>query len=264
LKHLGFLCILHTVTNVSATEGSSQVDNNPLADIFVHHVQRFAKAPKYREAVYRAIKEAILAGKLAPNQPLIEEQLAASLNISRTPVREALAILQHERFIAARGSRGLFVHRLSRAEFVEMFMANEVIEPYLARRAALLALEDQLRTIGDAIEQAQKAAAAGNMAGFLRASRDFHRAVGEAAGNAILTDFVIANEERADMYLLHAGKSVDAERMEASIREHEAIFEALARRDPEAAERCVIYHAQSLRERLAELFTHQPEENPDE
>src|SRR3954451_6001522 len=55
-----------------------------------------SKVPRYREAAYIAIKEAILAGQLGPNQPLTEEQIAASLNISRTPVREALAILEHE------------------------------------------------------------------------------------------------------------------------------------------------------------------------
>jgi DNA-binding GntR family transcriptional regulator len=215
---------------------------------------RLTKGPKYREAVYTAIKEAILAGELALNQPLIEEQLATSLQISRTPVREALAILHHEAFIGPRAGRGLYVRQITHAEFVEMFVANEVIEPYLARRAALLASDEGLQAIYEAIQRGKACVEAHDAAGFLRASRDFHRRLGEAAGNIILTEFVLSNEERTDMYLLNSGKVIDEEKMRASLREHEAIYETLAQHDPEAAERRVIYHAQSLRERFADLF----------
>lgn len=218
---------------------------------------RFRKTPTYRESVYATIKEAILAGKLAANQPLVEEQLAALLNISRTPVREALAILQHEGFIGPGAGRGLYVLNLTRAEFIEMFMANEVIEPYLARRAARLATPAQLQTVYEVIQQGKACQAQGDTPGFLRASRDFHYRVGQAAGNLTLTHFVVGNEERTDMYLLNANKTIDAAKMAASLREHEAIFEALVQSDPEAASRCVIYHAQSLRERFSDLFAAQ-------
>ena len=62
------------------------------------------------------------------------------------------------------------------------------------------------------------------------------------------------NEERTYMYLINYGKVVKQERLAASISEHRAILAALQERDPEAAERLVIYHAQSLRERFTELF----------
>ena len=115
-----------------------------LKNVFAADLGRFRRTPTYRESVYAAIKDAILSGQLAVNQPLVEEQLAASLNISRTPVREALAVLQHEGFIGPSVGRGLYVLSLTHAEFVELFMANEVIEPYLARRAARLATAEQL------------------------------------------------------------------------------------------------------------------------
>jgi DNA-binding GntR family transcriptional regulator len=220
-----------------------------------------AKAPRYREAAYSAIKEAILAGRFAPERPLIEEQLAAELSISRTPVREALAILEHEGLIGPRGGRGLFVRTLTRAEFIEMFVANEAVEPYLARRAALLATESQHQAMSEALRRGRQAAEANDEAGFLGASRDFHRLVGEAAGNATLAQFVLRNEEHTDMYLLNYGKVVDVASMRASVREHEAIFAALAQRDPEAAARVAIYHAHSLRERFATLFNGSDEDS---
>ncbi|HEU5101430.1 MAG TPA: GntR family transcriptional regulator [Roseiflexaceae bacterium] len=213
------------------------------------------KAPRYREIAYTSIKEAILAGQLGPNQPLVEEQIAASLTISRTPVREALAILEHEGLIEPRNGRGLYVCAMTRAEFVAIFVANETVEPHLVRRAALLATPAQLEELSGTIERARQSEADHDSTGFLRASRDFHRLVGEASGNLPLTEFVLRNEERTDMYLISAGKLIDSVNMNASNREHAAILGALGERDPEAAARLVVYHAQSLRERLAEHFS---------
>ncbi len=213
------------------------------------------KALRYREAAYSAIKEAILLGQFEPGQALVEEQIAEALMISRTPVREALALLEHEKLIAPRAGRGLYVRALTREEFVAMFVANETVEPFLIRHAALLATGAQLEAIEAAIERGKQSAAAVDIAGSLRSGRDFHRLVGEASGNAPLTQFVARNEERTDLYLLSYAKVIDVPGMNASNREHEAIFNAVARRDPEAAARLVIYHSQSVRERLSALFT---------
>jgi DNA-binding GntR family transcriptional regulator len=219
------------------------------------------RAPRYREAAYQAIKEAILSGKLAPNQPLIEEQLAASLQISRTPVREALALLEHEQIIRTRGGRKLYVRQLSREEFVAMFVANEVTEPYLARRAARLAAPEHIAAMADAIRCGQEAATQNDLAAFLKSGRDFHRSMGQAADNPTLTQFAARNEEHTDLYLLSAGKTLESSNMQVSNAEHEAIYAAIVSGDPEAAERLVIYHAQSLRARLVSLFTKRDEDH---
>lgn len=213
-----------------------------------------ARAPTYREAAYTAIKEAILAGQIGPGQALIEERLAAMLDISRTPVREALAILEHEGLIAPVYRRGLYVCKLTRTEFVELFVANETVEPALARRAALRATEDELAAMDAAITRGIQCAAEMDIPGFLRSGREFHGLVGRSSGNLPLTTFIERNEERVDLYLLSYGKAVDALGMQASNREHGTIFKAIVDRDPEAAARLVVYHAQSTRERWAALF----------
>jgi DNA-binding GntR family transcriptional regulator len=212
------------------------------------------RAPRYREAAYAAIKEAILAGQFEPGQPLVEEQIAVALQISRTPVREALAILEHEELIGPRNGRGLYVRPLTREEFVALFVANEAVEPFVVRHAARLATPAQLAESKAAIERGKRAVAQHDIAGALRSGRDFHRLMGVASGNPALTEFVARNEERADLYLLSYEKAVDAAGMDASNHEHEAIYHAVAQRDPEAAARLVIYHSQSVRGRLSALF----------
>jgi DNA-binding GntR family transcriptional regulator len=222
------------------------------------------KAPKYREIAYKAIKEAILSSQLGPNQPLVEEQLASMLQISRTPVREALAILEHEGLIGPQGSRGLVVRTLTKKEFIEIFAANEIVEPDLARRAAHLVTEEQLQVLGEIVHRGRYYAAEGNFTQFLRSGREFHRQLGIAAENNPLTDFIVRNEERVDLYLISTGKTSDIATMEASSRQHEAILDALILRDPDEAAHRVIFHSQSVRQRFSDLFTDDTDAYQDE
>jgi DNA-binding GntR family transcriptional regulator len=215
--------------------------------------QPIEKTPTFREAAYQAIKQAILAGQIEPGQPLVEERLATMLQISRTPVREALAILEHEGLIAPIYRRGLFVCKLSREQVIELFTANEAVEPFLARRAAFYATPEQIAALDAAIIVGENCVESGEIAGFLRSGRMFHAGVGMAADNPTLAQFVERNEERVDLFLMSYGKAVDAEMMSASNREHRAIYRAIVERDPDAAARLATYHSQSSRERFAAL-----------
>lgn len=126
------------------------------------------RAPTFREAAYYAIKQAILNGSLEAGQPLVEERLAEMLQISRTPVREALAILEHEGLIAPVYRRGLFVCKLTREQVIELFTANEAVEPFLARRAAHYASPEQTVALESAICDAKRVRTATTLPGFAR------------------------------------------------------------------------------------------------
>ncbi len=212
-----------------------------------------ARAPTYREAAYVAIKEAILAGQIEPGQALIEERLAALLDISRTPVREALAILEHEGLIAPVYRRGLCMQADSRR-------VCGAVRGQPDRRAHFSALSGAARQRGRACGHG-----CGDQPRYTMRRRDGYprlpalgprvpRPGWRSSGNLPLTAFIERNEERVDLYLLSYGKAVDALGMQASNREHGTIFKAIVDRDPEAAARLVVYHAQSTRERWAALF----------
>ncbi len=210
---------------------------------------------RLREAAYESIREAILEGRIGVRQPLFEDSIAALLGISRTPVREALALLEHEGLIAPRAGRGLWVAVLSQAEFLDLFVANEAIEPYLARIAAARATAAHIEAMSRAVRDNEWDAEQGDLASFLAHGRQFHRSIGQAAGSAVLTRFVVQNEERADMYLLGNVESFEFDAWWPSVHEHEAILEAIVRREPEEAARLVTYHSQSVRHRLQRVFT---------
>jgi DNA-binding GntR family transcriptional regulator len=212
------------------------------------------RAPRFREAAYKEIKEAILDGRFVPSQPILEEDLAEALQVSRTPVREALAILQHEGLLAPRNGRGLYVRPVTRDDFIAMFTANEVVEPYLVRRATLLATGEMIAEMRAVLELEAQVAKTGDMPAFFRIGRDFHRLIGQASGNAPLTRFVQQNEEHADLYLLSTGQNIGTERMRSSNEEHHEILDAIVRRDPDEAAQLVVVHSQLIRRRLAALY----------
>jgi DNA-binding GntR family transcriptional regulator len=218
------------------------------------------KDVRYREIAYRAIRDAILSGQLEAEKPLIEEALAEMLNISRTPVREALIILEHEDLIGPRHGRGLYVRPITRAEFVEVFTSNEIVTLELARRAARLVTEEQLHALGDEVSREIYYAGQGELPNFLFASRQFLYRLGEAAENAPLANFLINSQERIDIYLLSMGSNIPTENVEALAHQHESVMNALVRHDPDEAGRLVNYHAQWMRERFAGFFKETSEE----
>jgi DNA-binding GntR family transcriptional regulator len=140
-----------------------------------------------------------------------------------------------------------------------MFVANEIVEPDLVRRAARLATDEWLHVIAETVSRGRFYAAQMDLPRFLQAGREFHHLIGVAAENGPLTSFIVQNQERADLYLLAAGKTISADDMRASNDQHEAILDAIVRRDPDEAARLVIVHAHSTRVRLASLFSDEEE-----
>lgn len=209
---------------------------------------------RLREAAYKAIKQAILSRQVGAGEPLLEGTLADLLEISRTPVREALALLEHDGLLSAGLARGLWVTQMSQTEFLDLFVANETVEPSLARLAAIRSTEDQVDEMRQTLDACYGQVDRGDVAAHLAGGRRFHELVGEAAGNVALTRFVVQNEERTDMYILTHSSELASRAWRPSVDEHNAILEAIERREPEEAARLVIYHSQSIRHRLVHLF----------
>jgi DNA-binding GntR family transcriptional regulator len=112
-----------------------------------------ASTPTSAVRVHRELREAILEGELAPGRRLKAEELADQLRTSRTPVREAFALLAREGLVELQPRRGASVRTFDPADLLDLYEVRQLIEPYAARRAAtrlgdaeLTRLEDLCRT----------------------------------------------------------------------------------------------------------------------
>lgn len=95
------------------------------------------KSPTLVDKVYDKIKEEILANRLHPGEPLLEEELATSLGASRTPIRDAVRRLNHEGLVRIVPNKGAFVRVLTPKDIREIYEVREALESYAAGRAAV-------------------------------------------------------------------------------------------------------------------------------
>lgn len=201
-----------------------------------------------REVAYEAIKHAILSGEIAPHERLVEERIAEALEISRTPVREALAILEHEGLLESEPYKGLAVRPVTVDEFMNMYAAHGVIEAALARSAAVNATGGDIRRMDDALFRAAQTIP-DHPAEHLAACRDFQEILGATAGSPFLTRTLVGIEERSDMYLLNSGSPMSAENMCAAVDDRRAILDQVRDGNADGAAAMAMAHAERIRER---------------
>ncbi len=138
------------------------------------------------DQAYDAIVLAVLTRGIELGSPLIMDQLAASLNISRTPVRDALQRLEHEGLVEQRGRRGFVVRSISDDDVRQLYQAREAIEGYAARWVAVNAEDEFFERLETIVQNAQDALD-GSVLQSYRSNRIIHRTIVEAVGNSYLT-----------------------------------------------------------------------------
>lgn len=210
-------------------------------------------AGRYRKVAYAAIKDAILRGRLEPRERLIEERLGELLGLSRTPIREALSILEHEGLIEATPYKGLAVRPVTVQEFLGMYEALGPIESAIAR-AAVPHLDESAAEELTAILDAAEVAIPDDVPGHLARCREFQQRLGEIAQHPFLTRMLLGIEERSDVYLLHSGQQLPEDNMRAAVSDRRTILAAVRRGDVDAAAAAAEAHADGIRRRWRDLY----------
>ena len=217
------------------------------------------------QSVYRRIMDEIRSGDLLPGARLREVDLAARFGISRTPVREALRLLESEGLVVHLPRQGASLRRLTHAEVVELYEMRAVLEGTAARLAARQATEVELAELA-ALNADLAQAPAGPPAQTL--NRQFHRTLLDAARNR----FLIRAMQGLQRTMLILGPSTLAEpdRASLAVAEHDAVLRAMQARNAPEAEAAMRAHVEAaLAARLRGMrsldpppFDPLPEEEP--
>ena len=189
---------------------------------------------------YRRLQEAIRDGELAPGTRLREEDLAATLRMSRTPVREALRQLQAEGLLSQDAQRGMAVSRLDHQMMTELYLMRDVLEGTAARLAARHASEAEVAVLRDLMEVEAKLGR--DPKTLARHNQRFHEVLYLAAHNRYLLKTL--NALRDAMALLGETTFAAPGRPRSALAEHRAIVEAISAGDPAAAEAAARAHIQ--------------------
>lgn len=218
-----------------------------LRELRVKHARHGATA----DIAYWTIRDAIRSGVIQPGDRLIELELAAALDMSRTPVRDALRQLESERLVEKGPSRGFVVPTMTIDDIVEIYEIREVLEGLAARRAAMRMGPAEIDALQETIERAERARDAGDLTVLWQASNAFHRLLRGGARNARLPRLLALMLDAHRSLRLH---EFAPERVDTAVAEHRAIYEAIANREGDRAEQLAREHSRhALR---AQLLAH--------
>ena len=182
--------------------------------------------------IVERLREDILAGRLEPGSRLVESDLTARFAVSRGPVREGLRRLSADGLIEHRPHRGAVVRRLTEREIRELFLIRIEMEALAARLAAAADAPDQRARFIASIEPIYSDGSR-NPCDYLKENAAFHDAVMALADNTQLSD--LAGRLQLPLIMAQVGDVLTPSVLEASVREHRLIAQAIVARDPAAA-----------------------------
>jgi DNA-binding GntR family transcriptional regulator len=215
--------------------------NLPLA------LQPIGNSASLRDQAYALLRQAIADADIYASSEEIrldERALSESLGVSRTPVREAMTLLEQEGFLRMVPRRGIYIVRKSKREIVEMIQMWAALESMAARLATRHATDEEIARLRHMFDQFRDSTPAEHIAEYSDANIAFHQSIVQLSKSQIILDTIknIFIHVRAIRRMTIS----QSDRASRSIVDHLRIIEALEKRDTELAERLVRDHSLGL------------------
>ena len=220
------------------------------------HVDRAADVPvavrRGSQEAYERLRDAIVGGRLQPNERLVEADLIPMLHASRSAVRTALVRLVQEGLVEHEPHRGAKVRLVDEHEAAEILESRMVLEGLAARYAARNATPEQVAELREILQGMQSSLDEGNLVGASELNARFHALLLEIAGHRTVSRLVAMLNPQLVRFqfrtILLPGRA------EQSFLEHGAIVDAVARGDADAAEQAVRDHLAHVVEALRSQY----------
>jgi DNA-binding GntR family transcriptional regulator len=200
---------------------------------------------------YESIRDAILENRIKPGSHLSENQLARSLGMSRTPIREALKVLQGEGLVEIVENAGIFVRQITLKEVFDLFEVRAVLE-CAALPSALEKITDEeidaIRARWAAQEEKARSGAEIDLNGLMAMDLDLHFFVVDRCGNEFLKTVLAGIRMRIKRYQLMSARALD--NAHSVIEQHLEILDYMKRRDVEALARVLKRHIRQAAENV--------------
>jgi DNA-binding GntR family transcriptional regulator len=208
--------------------------------------------------VFENLKQAILRGSVAPGDRLVENRLAETLDISRTPVREAIHKLEREGWLRRLPRGGFTVVSLTREDIEETFGIRCVLECYAARLAALNHSEEDLKPLDERIREFQRCLDAGQIDELPRINTEFHNLFYDLSRSPRLVKMI--HDLRDQIYRFRRIILQVETMAKVSNNDHRKMLKAIRMRDSDRVERLVEEHILRGRKIVLRELEHRPGE----
>jgi DNA-binding GntR family transcriptional regulator len=182
------------------------------------------------ERTHSRIRESIMKGEFPPGTMLSENELAARLSVSRTPVRAALSRLQEEGWVTIYAQRGALVREVTADEVRESAEVRNALEAAGVRRAGAAEREALAGRLADNLDRQEQALLGGDVNAFAVLAMQFHRAFVEASGNSIMLSLYDRLGDRQYLSILRSAGRIAGEPRQV-VAEHRVLLDHASRGD---------------------------------
>lgn len=209
-------------------------------------MERLPERTNLRDQVYDILKRRIIFKEIESGKKINEEELAKSLDVSRTPIRETLLRLEHEGIVKIIPRRGAFVVSQSKEKVIDLFQVREVMEGLVAR----LATKNMNHELLDRLKLCLEKVSSGNgdnnrLLKYTPADVEFHAILLEASDNELLKNMM--ESVNAHLQMVRLRTVALPGRPEQTVQEHYEIAAAIEKKDSTLAEKLMRKHVASVR-----------------
>ena len=208
-----------------------------------------------RDVVFNTLREAILKGDLKPGERLMELQLASNLGVSRTPIREAIRMLEQEGLAVTTPRNGAEVAKMTLKDMEDVLEIRDALDELAVRIACQKITDEQLKQLEDVKELFEKNTQTNNVKNIAEADVSFHDVIYEATGNPKLV--TLLNNLREQVYRYRVEYIKDPKNYPTLIAEHEAILDSLKNRDVKNAVEAMHVHVANQAEAVKMVIQEQ-------
>lgn len=193
-----------------------------------------------RDVVFKTLRQAILKGELAPGERLMEVKLANRLGVSRTPIREAIRMLELEGLVVMVPRKGAEVAKISEKSLRDVLEVRGALEELSASLACERMEAEEAEKLKQAVEEFKEVVFGDDLIAIAQKDEQFHDVIYQATKNAKLV--LMVNNLREQMYRFRMEYIKDNKKRGKLVEEHEAILKAILARDVEAAKEALRQH----------------------
>ena len=193
-----------------------------------------------RDVVFHTLREAILKGDLKPGERLMELQLAAKLGVSRTPIREAIRMLEQEGLAVTIPRKGAEVAKMTEKDMQDVLQVREALDELAASIACEQITGEELLALAQSMQDFENSIRTKNVKRIAEMDEKFHDIIYQATGNPKLV--TILNNLREQMYRYRVEYLKDERNYPLLLEEHRAIVEAFTNKNKEKATECMRKH----------------------
>jgi DNA-binding GntR family transcriptional regulator len=197
------------------------------------------------QRIYYKIRELIEAGSISPGTQLDERTLASDLDVSRTPLREAIARLVEEGLVERRPYRGNFVRMFTAKQVNGLYEVRKVLEGLAVRLAVPRLTEEDLAKIRLILDDTHRALEQGDIVGYSTADQRFHEIIAQIADNETLITSL--GRLKRQIQIMRVSANQDPQVVVRTALERSRILAALEARDAEQAALLMEEHIEGVR-----------------